>query len=79
MSQWLARAREGGLEALKAHPAPGPTPRLSAKQLEQLPQLLEVGAESYGFQGDVWTHSVWLGSSSNSLGSNRVRAMRVAS
>lgn len=56
VSQWLALARAGGVEALKAHPAPGPTARLSTEQKAQLAQLLAKGAESYGFQGDVWTH-----------------------
>jgi len=62
VSQWLKRVREGGLETLQARPAPGPTPRLSAEQIDQLPQLLAVGAASYGFQGDVWTHErvAWL-------------------
>ena len=32
-----------------------PKPRLSEEQLQQLPTLLEKGAETYGFRGDVWT------------------------
>ena len=58
----LKLARESGAEALKAHPALGPMPRLSKEQKEQLPRLLKAGAESYGFQGDVWTHErvAWL-------------------
>src|SRR5215831_14049159 len=55
VSQWLKRAREGGVEALRRHPAPGPTPKLTAAQLAQLPELLERGAEAYGFRGQVWT------------------------
>jgi DNA-directed RNA polymerase specialized sigma24 family protein len=27
VSQWLSRARQGGVEALRRHPAAGPTPR----------------------------------------------------
>src|SRR5205823_4986637 len=57
VSQWLKRGREGGLEALKAHPPKGVTPRLSAEQKAQIPALLAKGAEAYGFSGDVWTHS----------------------
>lgn len=62
VSQWCKRAREGGADALKAQPAPGPGSRLSQQQKAQLPRLLEAGAESYGFQGDVWTHErvAWL-------------------
>ena len=55
VSQWLKRAREGGVEALYSHPPPGPTPRLSAEQLAQLPRLLSQGAEAFGFIGEVWT------------------------
>jgi transposase len=58
VSQWLRRAREGGgIEALRHHPAPGPTPHLSVDQLAQLPELLSKGAEHYGFIGQVWTGS----------------------
>jgi transposase len=62
VSQWLKKAREKGPEALKANPAPGPTARLSEEQKVKLGQLLEAGAESYGFQGEVWTHErvAWL-------------------
>lgn len=55
VSGWLKRARAGGVEALRRHPAPGPTPKLTAEQRAQLPDLLAQGAESYGFIGDVWT------------------------
>jgi transposase len=55
VSQWLTRAREQGVEALRRQPAPGPTPKLSAGQLAQRPALLERGAEAYGFRGQVWT------------------------
>ena len=57
VSQWLKRGREGGLEALNAHPPKGVTPRLSAEQKAQIPALLVQGAEAYGFRGDVWTAS----------------------
>src|ERR671938_62131 len=55
VSRWLKRAREGGAEALYSQPPPGPTPRLSAEQLAQLPGLLAQGAEAFGFPGEVWT------------------------
>src|SRR5512146_1664370 len=56
VSQWLSRAREGGgIEALRRHPAPGRTPRLTKDQLARLPELLAKGAEYYGFVGQVWT------------------------
>jgi transposase len=55
VSQWMRRAREGGVEALRRHPPPGPTPKLTAEQLAHLPQVLERGAEAYGYRGQVWT------------------------
>src|SRR5215217_4210381 len=55
VSQWLKRAREGGVEALYSRPPSGPTPRLTAEQLAQLPSLLARGAEAFGFIGEVWT------------------------
>jgi transposase len=55
VSQWLKRGREGGVEGLRHHPPPGATPRLSPEQRGQLLELLAQGAESFGFQGEVWT------------------------
>ncbi len=55
VSQWLTRGRREGKEALRRHPAPGPTPKLTAEQREQLPELLRRGAEAFGFRGEVWT------------------------
>lgn len=55
VSQWIKRAREGGVAALQTRPRPGATPRLSVEQRAQIPGLLARGAEAYGFCGDVWT------------------------
>ena len=55
VSQWLKRAREGGVAALYRRKAAGPKPRLSAEQRARLPELLARGAEAYGFRGDLWT------------------------
>jgi transposase len=55
VSHWLKRGRNEGKEALRRHPAPGPTPKLTAEQREQLPDLLRRGAEAFGFRGDLWT------------------------
>jgi transposase len=55
VSQWMKRARQGGVEALKRRPAPGAPPRLSEEQRAEVPKLLERGAEAYGFRGEVWT------------------------
>jgi transposase len=55
VSQWLKRAEEQGLEALRSQPRKGAIPRLTADQVAQLPALLKRGAEAFGFQGEVWT------------------------
>lgn len=55
VSQWLTRAKVEGREGLRRHVASGPQPKLVTAQLEQLPQLLNQGAEAFGFRGDVWT------------------------
>jgi transposase len=55
VSQWMKRARQGGIQALKRQPAPGAPPRLSEEQRARVPELLERGAEAYGFRGELWT------------------------
>jgi transposase len=55
VSQWLKRARTQGVEALRGHPAAGPTPRLTADQRAQIPALLARGAPAWGVVGEVWT------------------------
>lgn len=55
VSRWLARAREGGLEALLDHSSTGRPPELSAAQQALIPELLWHGPEAYGFRGQVWT------------------------
>jgi transposase len=55
VGRWIARARCGGLEALRAHPGPGRSPRLSPFQRRLIPEFLWHGPEAYGFRGAVWT------------------------
>src|SRR5438876_3899540 len=55
VSRWFARARDGGPDALRAHPSPGPPPKLSSAQKRLIPEFLWHGAEAYGFRGEVWT------------------------
>jgi transposase len=55
VSQWMRRAREGGVGALRRRPAPGPRPQLSEAQRQELLAILARGAEAYQFRGDVWT------------------------
>lgn len=55
VSRWFARVRDGGPQALRAHPSPGHPPKLSAAQKALIPEFLWHGAEAYGFRGQVWT------------------------
>ncbi len=55
VSQWMKRARQGGVEGLKRRVASGAPTRLSEKQQAKLPELLAQGAPAHGFRGDVWT------------------------
>jgi transposase len=55
ISRWLAAARCGGPEALRSHPGPGPSAKLTPEQFRLIPDFLWHGAEAYGFRGDVWT------------------------
>lgn len=55
VSQWLKRARQDGLQALRHRPPAGAPRRLASDQLARLPDLLHSGPESYGFRGQVWT------------------------
>jgi transposase len=56
VSQWMSRARTGGVEALQRHPAPGAASRLSAEQLQRLPEVLKRGARWYGYSDENWTY-----------------------
>src|SRR5512136_2374817 len=55
VSRWLARARAGGADVLRARPVPGRPPQLSAEQRRLIPEFLSHGSEAYGFRGQVWT------------------------
>jgi transposase len=55
VGRWFARVRDEGPEGLRAHPGPGPPPKLTAAQKRLIPEFLWHGAEAYGFRGQVWT------------------------
>jgi transposase len=55
VSQWMKRAREEGVEALRHKPPPGAPSRLSEDQRAKLPELLARGAQAHGFKGELWT------------------------
>ncbi len=53
--RWRNAWRSGGPDALKAKPAPGRPPRLTAKQKARLVQLLAEGAMAHGYRTELWT------------------------
>ena len=53
VSRWFARVRDGGPDALQAHPAAGPPPKLSSAQKRLIPEFLWHGAEAYGFTAAI--------------------------
>jgi transposase len=53
--RWRNAMRSGGQDALKAKPAPGRPPRLTAKQKERLVRLLAAGAMAQGYRTELWT------------------------
>ena len=55
VSQWLAKAREGGVAAWRAKPRPTGPIKLTDAQLRVIPELLSHSAEADGFRGAVWT------------------------
>jgi transposase len=57
VSQWMARARDVGPEALRRRHSPGASRRLSAEPLADLPELLQRGPAASGFRGELWTRS----------------------
>lgn len=53
--QWARTRSSGGKKALKARPHPGPTPKLTGRQLEQLEKMLLKGPRQHGFSTELWT------------------------
>ena len=53
--RWLNALRAGGQAALKAKPACGRPPRLTAKQKARLVRLLAHGAMAHGYRTELWT------------------------
>ena len=50
--RWLREYRRGGMDALKARLHPGPVPRLSDQQKQQLPQLLSQPPSVYATEAE---------------------------
>lgn len=55
VSQWAKARREGGDEALRAKPHPGPKPKLNDRQLQRLEKMLQRGPRKHGYATELWT------------------------
>ena len=55
VSQWARTRKRGGKKALKAKPHPGPTPKLTDRQLSRLERMLLKGPSQLGFPTELWT------------------------
>ncbi|MCA9167683.1 MAG: winged helix-turn-helix domain-containing protein [Planctomycetales bacterium] len=55
MKRWKRAWRGGGVAALAAKPHPGPAPKLSRQQKQELMSILLRGAVASGFRNELWT------------------------
>lgn len=53
--RWKRVVEREGLEGLKAKPHPGPRPRLTLEQKQQLKEILVAGPRAAGFPTELWT------------------------
>src|SRR5436305_1294851 len=54
-NRWKQAWKEGGVEALRPKPNPGPKPRLNAQQQRRLLSALKQGTARWGYALDGWT------------------------
>ena len=54
IKRWKRAWRAGGEAALAAKPHPGPRPKLSQDQKQQLVEILVAGPIAAGYQTDLW-------------------------
>ena len=55
VKRWKRAWKANGVEGLAAKPHPGPKPKLTAKQREQLGRWLLKGARAHGYHTELWT------------------------
>lgn len=55
VNRWLQWYEAAGVEGLATSKAPGPEPKLSPEQSQELARLIEEGPLAAGYQSGVWT------------------------
>jgi putative transposase len=55
VNQWLRWYEAQGADGLRSRKAPGPPPRLSQDQRDELVALIEAGPQTAGYSGGVWS------------------------
>ena len=55
VKRWKRAWKDGGVAALAAKPHPGPTPKLSIDQKQELVAILKAGPTASGYSTDLWT------------------------
>jgi len=55
VKRWYRAWKDGGVAALTAKPHPGPTPKLSPDQKQELVVILKAGPIAAGYSTDLWT------------------------
>jgi transposase len=55
VKRWKRAWSEGGVASLAAKPHPGPTPKLSHDQKQELVTILKDGPNAAGYRTDLWT------------------------
>jgi transposase len=55
VKRWKRAWKEGGVAALAAKPHPGPKPKLSSDQKQELVAILRRGPAAAGYRTDLWT------------------------
>ena len=55
VKRWRRAWEDGGVKALAAKPHPGPAPKLTAEQKDELIALMTAGSLAAGYRTDLWT------------------------
>jgi transposase len=55
VNQWLRWFELAGVQGLRGSKAPGPAPKLTSAQQEELGALIDAGPQACGYQSGVWT------------------------